>query len=92
MVEDVQGSVTGTGSFLDAGSESCCPGDWSSIKENSDLQVPRLSSENEALEMVFSKRLCSSKYRLCSSLVLPWFWCILGSMRSVDPALKLAPC
>lgn len=54
-MEDVQESVLGY--FLIAGSDSGSPGNWSSIKENSDLQAPRFSSENEALETMLSKRL-----------------------------------
>lgn len=56
-MEDVQESVLATSTFLDAGSESCFPEGWSSMKENFDLQALRLSSENEALEMFFSRRL-----------------------------------
>lgn len=57
MVEDVQESELATSSFLGAGYESCSPEGWSSMKENFGLQTLRLSSENEALEMVFSRRL-----------------------------------
>lgn len=68
-MEDVQGSVLATASFLNTGLKSCSPGGWPSVEDNTDPQGLGLRSENGVLEMLLSKRLPCFANATCTHLL-----------------------